>query len=250
MKKLLLIAVMAVTALTASAQRKYSPTDVTMSRQHITHQAAQKGSFQAAELKNAPVISMGRIGKKLTLDASRLQPVQHTKAMPVMSQRQAKMMNTKGRLASGRLSNLKPTMTVQANTPRKAPTFRDSYTGKATDYFTKTDTAWVMQPAVAQLEDGTSVNVLVDVIPLEAQLKEALSALYPNGVPVEFTIEDGAITIQPQAIASYEDEGVRNYVTLFCANSDDEDGVIRMQLADDGLLKVVNGNWIALGEFA
>jgi len=250
MKKLLLIAVMAVTALTASAQRKYSPTDVTMSRQHITQKATQQRSFQASKLRNEPVISMGRMGKKLTLDASRLQPVQHTKAMPVMSQRQAKMMNTKGRLASGRLSNLKPTMTVQANAPRKAPTFRDSYTGKATDYFTKTDTAWVMQPAVAQLEDGTNVNVLVDVIPLEAQLKEALSALYPNGVPVEFTIEDGAITIQPQAIASYEDEGVRNYVTLFCANSDDEDGVIRMQLADDGLLKVVNGNWIALGEFA
>ena len=251
MKKLLLIAVMAVISLTASAQRKYSPTDVTKSRQHITHQSAQKGSFQAAEFKNAPVISMGRIGKKLTLDASRLQPVQHTKAMPVMKQLQAKMMNTKGRLTSGRLTNLKPTMTVQTNAPRKAPTFRDSYTGKATDYFTKTDTAWVMQPAIAQLEDGTNVNVLVDVIPLEAQMKETLSALYPNGVPVEYTMEDDAITIKPQAIASYEDEnGVRNYLTLFCANSDDENGVICMQLADDGMLKVVNGNWVALGEFA
>ena len=117
MKKLLLIAVMAVISLTASAQRKYSPTDVTKSRQHITHQSAQKGSFQAAEFKNAPVISMGRIGKKLTLDASRLQPVQHTKAMPVMNQRQAKMMNTKGRLTSGRLTNLKPTMTVHSQRP-------------------------------------------------------------------------------------------------------------------------------------
>ena len=142
-------------------------------------------------------------------------------------------------------------MTVQTNAPRKAPTFRDSYTGKATDYFTKTDTAWVMQPAIAQLEDGTNVNVLVDVIPLEAQMKETLSALYPNGVPVEYTMEDDAITIKPQAIASYEDEnGVRNYLTLFCANSDDENGVICMQLADDGMLKVVNGNWVALGEFA
>ena len=250
MKKLLLFAVMAVTALTASAQRKYNPTDVTKSRQHMTHQAAQKRSFQAAEFRNAPVVSMGRIGKKLTLDASRLQPVQRTQAMPVMNQRQAKMLRTSGRLANGQLTSLVPTKTVQTNAPRKSPAFRESYMGKGVDYFSRTDTAWTMLPATASLEDGTTVNVLVDVIPLEPTMKEALSQIYPNGVPVDYTIEDNIITIKPQAIASYEYQGVTNYVTLFAANSENEDGIITMQLAEDGLLKVIDGNWITYGEFA
>ena len=241
---------MAVTALTASAQRKYNPTDVTKSRQHMTHQAAQKRSFQAAEFRNAPVVSMGRMGKKLTLDASRLQPVQRTQAMPVMNQRQAKMLRTSGRLANGQLTSLVPTKTVQTNAPRKSPAFRESYMGKGVDYFSRTDTAWTMLPATASLEDGTTVNVLVDVIPLEPTMKEALSQIYPNGVPVDYTIEDNIITIKPQAIASYEYQGVTNYVTLFAANSENEDGIITMQLAEDGLLKVIDGNWITYGEFA
>ena len=251
MKKLLLIAVMAVTGLTVSAQRKYNPTDVAQTRHHMTHKVAEKRSFQAAPLRNESAASMRSLGKKITLDASRLQPVQRTKVQPVLNQRQARMMRNNGRLVSSQVTNLMPINNVQTNAPRKEAAFRESYTGKGMDYYTKSDTAWTMLPAVAQTAEGESVNVLVDVIPLVPALKEALATIYPNGVPVTYTIEEGIVTIQPQPIASFEDkEGTTCYLTLFGANSDDEDGVINMQLAEDGLLKVTNGNWIALGEFA
>lgn len=249
MKKLLLIALTAFTCLTASAQQtKYDASSPVLNNKHMALPAQTQRSFQAVPAKSEAARNMISLGKKLTLDASRLQPVQHSKALPTLNQRQQRLVSTTGRLASGQVSNLKPTINVKA--PRKAPAFRDSYTGRATNYFERTDTTWQMKPAVAELEDGTPVNVLIDVIPLVPELKEALQALYPDGVPVEYTQEGDIITIQPQSIASYENEGTRNYITLFSANSENEDGVITMQLADDGLLKVIDGNWITYGEFA
>jgi hypothetical protein len=250
MKKILLLAIMAVVGLTASAQRKteYVP----QSKAQVANRAEVKRSFQAVAPFESMQTSSPKLGKKLTLDAARLQTLVPTKAAKTTNMKESKVLRSSDKLANKKMNGLKPYINYAAGTMSKAPAFQKEYTGMAKNYLTKQDTAWTMTPALMKttLDDGSfkEVDVLLDIIPLPEALKE----LYPEGLPVEYTLsDDGVITVQPQTVAWFKsDDGVTYYVTLCSANSDNEDGAITMSLADDGVLKIIDGNWIGFADFA
>lgn len=246
MKKLLLLSVMALVGLTANAQ--FSPKSSTAQKTNpmVLNVPQSQRSFQAVAPRQERAVSMGHIGKQLQLDVNKLQPVARTMGQKSMVL-QGKAARANKMVSNRRMTNLQPTMTLSA--PQKAGAFRPPYTGKGTDYFEKEDVTWTMTPAtVTDEEEQTSLDVLVDVIPA----LDVLSNLYPEGIPVTYTQEDNIITIQPQAVANYSNETNDTifYITLCSVNSDEEDGSITMELGEDGMLKVVDGNWIAYCVFA
>jgi hypothetical protein len=258
MKKMLLISVMAFVGLSASAQfnAKSSVTPQTKSR--VVNMPQSQRSFQAvAPRQNLGIRFDGPSGKQLTLDLAKVKPVTRAQRALFAMQNETNVLG-KGKMQNRKMVNLKPTMTLnskastRAKAPRKALSLAETYTGVGYDYYNKVDTQWTMTPTTATYttdEGEEEVNVLVDVIPTP----DFLAELYPDGVPVMYTVEDDSlITIAPQSLASYEDEenGTTNYITLFATNSDEEDGIIHMVIRENGKLVITNGNWIGLGEFA
>ena len=259
MKKMLLISVMAFVGLSASAQfnAKSSVTPQTQSK--VVNKTQVHRSFQVLPARQDVKTRTYVPTNTLTLDPARVKPVTRgQRALFTQSAQLSKKALGKGKAQNRRMVNLKPTMTLnskastRAKAPRKALSLAETYTGVGYDYYNKVDTQWTMTPTTATYttdEGEEEVNVLVDVIPTP----DFLAELYPDGVPVMYTVEDDSlITIAPQALASYEDEenGTTNYITLFATNSDDEDGIIHMVIRENGKLVITNGNWIGLGEFA
>ena len=260
MKKLLLISVMALVGLSASAQFGTKSTAIPQSKSKVVNVPQSQRSFQAvAPLQGLTTRSYVNAGSKLTLDPAKVKPVTRAQRTSIVLPAQSKAFS-KGQAQNHRMVNLQPTLTLnsqataQARAARKAPAFAETYTGVGLDYRLKETAQWTMTPSTATVTDQETgeekeVSVLVDIIPAP----EFLSELYPNGVPVEYTIDDNnVITIAPQSIAHYQDEelGATVYLTIFSANSDDEDGIINMVVDENGKLTVTNGNWICLGEFA
>ena len=256
MKKLLLLSVMALAGLSASAQFKSQPSvnPQTNSKTKMANLPQSQRSFQAvAQRTDLATRSYAPTGKKLTLDLAKVKPVtREQRTIAAQPATQAKAFN-KGKVQNHRMVNLQPTLNpqvaTQAKAARKASAFAETYVGTGVDYDTKESVQWNMTPASATItnesEEEEQINVLVDVIPS----LEALSDLYPDGIPVEYTFDDdGVITIAPQAVANYEDEGETFYITLFSADS--EDFSIHMELGENGKLSFIEGNWIAYGVFA
>ena len=260
MKKMLLLSVMALAGLTASAQFGSKPSVVPQTNSIVLNKAQTQRSFRAV----APRQDLGMrlyapVGERLTLDPAKVKPVTLAERTS-SSVLPAALSNTKafgkGMAKNRNMRNLQPMLNLNTKTStrakaaRKAPAFAETYTGKATNYFTKENVEWTTTPSVAtNSETNEEVNVLVNVIPAP----DFLSGLYPDGIPVKYTVgDDDVITIAPQAVASYQNEAKDTtfYVTLFSANSDDEDGVVNMTVNESGKLTVTNGNWICFGEFA
>ena len=263
MKKMLLFSVMALVGLCASAQQFNSkPTAVPQTKSKVMNMPQSQRSFQAvAPRQDLTTRCYAPSGSKLTFDPAKVKPV--TRAQRTLFAAQPALQNQvkafgKGILKNHKMVNLQPTMTLnskastRAKAARKAPAFAETYTGVGYDYYENEDLQWTMTPSTATVttEEGEEeVDVLVDVIPTP----ELLSEIYPEGIPVKYTVDDdNVITIMPQAVASYQDEetGTTNYITLFAANSDDEDGIINMEVAENGKLTLTNCNWICFGEFA
>lgn len=260
MKKFLLLSMMALVGLTASAQ--FSPKSSTVQKTNtkaLNVSQTQRSFHAVAPRQDLAVKSYAIAGNKLTLDPVKVKPVTRAQRTIMAMQSQTKTFG-KGLVQNHRMVNLQPTLTLNPQTTaqnrsaRKAPAFAETYTGTGTDYFEEESVEWTMFPATATFTNTTSgeeeeVDVLVDVIPTP----DFLSELYPNGIPVKYSVDDdGVITIEPQAVAHYEDKenGSTNYITLFSANSDDEDGKIIMELNESGKLTITNCSWICFGEFA
>jgi len=149
---------------------------------------------------------------------------------------------------------LNPQASSRAKAARKAPAFAESYTGMGVDYGTREPVQWTMRPSVATFtnsETGEEEDheVFVDVIPVPSIYGE----LFPNGIPVKYTVEEeNRIVIEPQAVASFQNEAKDTtfYITIFSANSDDEDGTIHLEIDENGKLSFIDGNQILYGEFA
>ena len=254
---------MALVGLTASAQFSPKPSAVQKTNAKALNVPQTQRSFQAvAPLQGLPMKGYAPSGSKLTLDLAKVKPV--TRAQRALISAQSMMQNqakafAKGMVQHHKMVNLQPTMTLnpqtsaQAQSPRKAPAFAESYMARGIDYFTKEYTDWTMTPTTATYKNKETgveeeAEVLVDVIPTP----DFLAEIYPDGIPMKYTVDENVITILPQAIASYEDEenGTTNYITLFSVNSDDEDGIINIEVNDNGKLTITNGNWICFGEFA
>ena len=259
MKKMLLFSMMALAGLFASAQQFNSkPSAVPQTKSKVQNMPQSQRSFQAVTPRqNLGIRFDGPSGKQLTLDLAKVKPVTRAQRALFAMQNETNVLG-KGKMQNRKMVNLQPTMTLNSKTStrakaaRKASALAETYTGVGYDYYKSEDLQWTMTPSTATLttdEGDEEVNVLVDVIPTP----EYLAELYPDGIPVVYTVEDDSIiTIEPQAVAHYEDEenGTTNYITLFAANSDDEDGIINMVIRENGKLAITNGNWISFGEFA
>ncbi|MBP5338938.1 MAG: dockerin type I repeat-containing protein [Prevotella sp.] len=257
MKKILLFAVMAVMAITANAQGSPKVYSGQPMAPGLTKNSLVKKSFQSQSPKmGLTTRSYAPTGRHLTLDPNKVKPVtraKHNFAQPIQ-QMQGKAFG-KGKAQSRQMVNLTPTLNLNKPTSAraKAPAFAETYIGMGINYRSKEVEEWTMTPSTKTFTNKDTgeereANVLVNVIPTP----DFLSDLFPDGIPVEYTIEDDVITISPQAIASYKNEAQDStfYITLFSANSDDEDGIINMTLGEDGKLAITNGNWVCLGEFA
>ena len=265
MKKFLLLAVMAVMTITASAQSSPKVYSGQPKAPELTKSSMVQKSFQAqAPRMDLTTRSYAPAGKHLTLDLAKVKPVTRTKHTSVqpLQQMQGKTFG-KGKAQGRQMVNLTPTIKLNRQTAAKArgsrrePSFVESYTAFGINYDTKEVEQWAMTPVTGtytneETGEEEEVNALVDVIPTPSYLSE----LYPKGIPVEYTIEGNVITILPQAVATYQNEAKDTtfYITLFSANSEDEDGnftgEINMELGDEGKLTITNGNWICLSEFA
>ena len=257
MKKLLLLSVMVMAGLSASAQFKSQPSvnPQTNSKTSLANKPQLQRTFQAVAPKTDLPTRRFASTKKLTLDPAKMKPVTRAQrtlvAQPTV---QAKAFN-KGKVQNNNMANLQPTMdpqiAAQAKAAHKAPAFVEKYTGMGVDYDSKELCQWTMTPTVATFTNEASgeseeVNVFVDVIPTPDFLDE----LYPEGIPVKYTVDDDdVVTIAPQAVAHYQDEESGNtvYITLFSANTDDCN--IYMKVDENGKLSVTEGNWICFGQF-
>ena len=264
MKKLLLISVLAMAGLSASAQFNSKSSGIPQTTTKVVNVPQSQRTYQAvAPRQDLGIRSYVPLGDKLTLNPAKVKPVTNVQRTSVVSlsaiQTEAKAFS-KGKVQNRNMKNLRPTLTLnpqvtkQAKAARKAPAFAEEYRARGGDYALKETVEWTMTPKTAtkidsETSEESEVDVLVDVIPTP----DFLSDLYPDGFPIEYAIdEDGVITIMPQAIAAYDSEELGDivYITLFSANSDAEDGTITMQLEESGKLKITDGNLICLGEFA
>jgi hypothetical protein len=262
MKKLLLLSVMALASLAASAQFGSKSSSIPQSPTKMVNVPQSQHTYQAVAPRQDRLVRSFVPCNQLTLDPAKVKPLTRAQraflAMQSAMQDQTKVLG-KGK-AQNRMNNLRPLLilnpqlTKQAKAVRKAPAFAESYLGRGGDYGLKETVEWTMIPTTAtkidpETSEESEVDVMVDVIPTP----DFLSEFYPNGFPIEYTIDDdGVITIMPQAIAAYDNEELdaKVYITLFSANSDAEDGTITMQLDESGKLEITDGNLICLGEFA
>ena len=261
MKKLLLLSMMALVGLSVSAQFKSKSSVAPQAKQEVVKASQSQRSFQAVAPRQDMKMSAYAPTNKLTLDPAKLQPVaraKHASSLPVL-QSQFKPFS-KGKMQSRNMVNFQPTMTLnpqassRAKAARKAPAFAESYTGMGVDYGTREPVQWTMRPSVATFtnsETGEEEDheVFVDVIPVPSIYGE----LFPNGIPVKYTVEEeNRIVIEPQAVASFQNEAKDTtfYITIFSANSDDEDGTIHLEIDENGKLSFIDGNQILYGEFA
>jgi len=259
MKKLLLLCVMAIAGLTASAQFNPKPSVVPQTNMKVVNMPQSQRSFQAvAPRQDLTKRCYAPSGSKLVLDPAKVKPVTRAQrslmaAQPAIQQTRAFQ---KGKVQNRKMINLQPMqnpqVAAQAKDARKAPALRETYTGMGYNYGTQEDVSWEMTPATVTYVNGDTeeeevANVFVDLIPTPY----FLSGLYPEGFPVEYTVgDDGVITIVPQTIARYQNEAQDTtfYITLFSANS--EDFNIYIEANESGKLTITEGNWICLGEFA
>lgn len=113
---------------------------------------------------------------------------------------------------------------------------KTSYTGYGDDYRSSTTVSWTMSTGTATNSSGSTVDVLIDVIP------NYFSSSMDN-VPVEYTLSSGVITIPAQII------GTTSTYYIFLCSSKTDDGSIVMTLNDDGSLTTTSGDRYLYGAF-
>ena len=250
MKKHLLLLVMALAGLSASAQFSSKSTVAQQPKSKVMKMSQTQRSFQVVAPRQDLSMRLYAPTKRLTLDPTKIVPVTHKQSTSVAKLPQ----NLSNRVQNHKMVNLQPTLslTSQAKAPAKASEFAKKYTGIGVDYFTGSDVQWTMTPSTAtytneETGEEEEVNVLVNVVPTP----DYFASLYPEGIPVEYTVEaDTIVTIEPQVIASYmnETEDTTFYVTLFSPVT--ENGAVTMVIGENGKLTITEGDYIALGEFA
>ena len=246
MKKHLLLSVMALVGLSASAQFNYNPSVVPQTNSKVVNMPQTQRSYQAVAPLQGLTKRVNVPNRMLTLDAvNNLKPVTSAERKSLATRNQIKAMNLP-QAQNRRFVNLQAAKNQQSSTrakaARKAYEFPKSYTGVAYDYFADADVQWEMIPS-------TEAEVFTNFIPTPKYLSE----LYPEGIPVEYIMEDDqSIIIEPQFIAKYQNEAgdTTFYVTLFSYNNERKPGVISMEVDKSGKLTVTNGDMICLGEFA
>lgn len=249
MKKILSMAVAVLLCTSINAQLTSATTAKPQANKHVANSKLVKKDFSAVQYHEVEKpVNMNRLGRKLTLNPQNIKPVEGKKVSKAMQTPQPNAMKQLSKATKQSIKGMKPVGMPAVKAMRKAAAFKEKYTGKGYDYLQDMDVEWTMTPVVGTLEDESEVLGMFDVIPMPAEFAD----LYPDGIPVEYTRQDDKITIEPQPVISWQNEAKDTtfYITLCSVNSDNEDGTITMQLAEDGLLKIVDGNYICYAIFA
>lgn len=138
----------------------------------------------------------------------------------------------------GGLTSLNPELTLAASRSSvKDATLQTSYTGYGDDYRTDSLVSWTMSTGTATTSSGTTVDVLIDVIP-------NYFAASIDYIPVEYTLaSDGTLTIPAQVVAT-----TTSYYIFLCSSTTD-DGSIVMSVADDGAITTTSSDRYLYGAF-
>lgn len=108
----------------------------------------------------------------------------------------------------------------------RAASVQATYEATGTHRSTSEAEEWEMTSGTVTLDDGSSVNVLTNVIP---------DIFWNEGIPVEYTVNGNNIVIEPTLIASFPDEDAPTgtyYIFLEDANSNN--GAITLAMDDNG----------------
>jgi hypothetical protein len=245
MKKFFLFAVAALMCTAISAQngmkKMAAPTVVAkpaiQKMTNTTPKAAPEGTLRMA------VANRSLKQFKLTPDM-RLKPVSQNPAMTKKSENRSfrSLFSAQTTAPRKSVSGLKAASKVKNVNPRRAGAVLPKYTAEGISILELDENGdneveyvtWEMLSATMTLEDETKVDVLIDVIPTPESFKQIEG--FENGIPYVYSIAEDVLTIDPQMIASGEDEdGTKFYVFLF-GYSDDGPGAITMAISEDGAL--------------
>lgn len=108
----------------------------------------------------------------------------------------------------------------------RAASVQATYEATGTHRSTSEAEEWEMTSGTVTLDDGSSVNVLTNVIP---------DIFWNEGIPVEYTVNGNNIVIEPTLIASFPSEQAPTgtyYIFLEDANSNN--GAITLAMDDNG----------------
>lgn len=191
MKRFLLMAIAVLTIGSASAQSVSKQAGNLKSRNQVEQKATLRKNFEIAGEK---------VGVKAVRDKS---DVTFKSSVNVNKLRPAKKLS-QARAAS-----------VQA-----------TYEATGTHRSTSEAEEWEMTSGTVTLDDGSSVNVLTNVIP---------DIFWNEGIPVEYTVNGNNIVIEPTLIASFPSEQAPTgtyYIFLEDANSNN--GAITLAMDDNG----------------
>ncbi len=122
--------------------------------------------------------------------------------------------------------------------PRRAAALLESYNAVGTDYSTKEQKMWTM--SIGTLE-GSEDPCLVNVLPVPTDI-------FPDqeSIAVPYTLsEDGKLVIKPTVVGEVEGDEGTEYIILFSAV--DEEGCIRMTVAEDGKITTTKGDNLIFG---
>ncbi len=143
-------------------------------------------------------------------------------------------------------STLSPVRKNFAASSRRAASLLEEYVGYGLNKETKQNVKWATKFGTAETEEGSTINVVSDVIPVPDLFKEAGIETIP--VEYEFDKEKGTVTIPAQMVLTrtYEDES-KSYVLLFGALN--EDGSIVLTIDEDGSLVTLENETIVYGDW-
>ncbi|MBO4786523.1 MAG: hypothetical protein J5510_05605, partial [Prevotella sp.] len=192
MKRFLLMAIAVLTIGSASAQSVSKQAGNLKSRNQVEQKATLRKNFEIAGEK---------VGVKAVRDKS---DVTFKASVNVNKLRPANKKLSQARAAS-----------VQA-----------TYEATGTHRSTSEAEEWEMTSGTVTLDDGSSVNVLTNVIP---------DIFWNEGITVEYTVNGNNIVIQPTLIASFPSEQAPTgtyYIFLEDANSNN--GAITLAMDDNG----------------
>ena len=249
MKKLFLFAVAALVSTAISAQsgmkKMAAPTKVAkpaIQKMTNTPQVAPEGTLRMA-------VANRNLSKQFNLTPDQrksLKPAsQNLTQMKPQGKRSSQSLfnrlNTAPRMST---SGLQAASKVKQVSPRKAGALLPKYTAEGISILKLDENgndsveyvSWEMTAATATLEDGSKVDVLFDVIPTPEIFKSSIEA-YQNGIPYVYTIAEDVLTIEPQIIASGEDEDGTAFNVFMFGYSEDGPGAVTMTISETGALK-------------
>lgn len=127
---------------------------------------------------------------------------------------------------------------------RKASAVQPTYNGSGKDYFSGNRMTWTMSSvSLEATETEPAANYLLDVIPLP----EDWASL--ETIPVEYTLDGSTLTIEPQKVVTgSKEDGSNVYYYLHSWTSDD--GSIVFTIGDDGSITTIEGEDIAYSGFS